>query len=141
MSGGGQPSAQVTRSWEVHVDWYLKVLKQYADFGGRARRKEYWMFVLFNLIISVVLSIVASLIRLPILATLYSLAILVPGIAVSVRRMHDIGKSGWVLLIGLIPLLGAIVLLVWAAQEGNQGSNQYGADPKSGASGVSAAVG
>jgi uncharacterized membrane protein YhaH (DUF805 family) len=141
MSAGGQPSAQLTRSREVHVDWYLKVLKQYADFNGRARRKEYWMFVLFNFIIAVVLGIVAGIIRLPILTTIYSLAVLVPGIAVGVRRMHDIGKSGWVLLIGLIPLLGVILLIVWAAQEGNPGSNAYGPDPKNGASGVSAAVG
>jgi uncharacterized membrane protein YhaH (DUF805 family) len=123
------------------VDWYLKVLKQYADFNGRARRKEYWMFVLVNLIISLVLGVIAGIIKMPILGTIYSLAVLIPGVAVSVRRMHDIGKSGWVLLLGLIPLIGAIVLLIWAASEGNSGSNPYGPDPKGGASGFTAAVG
>jgi uncharacterized membrane protein YhaH (DUF805 family) len=122
------------------VDWYVKVLKQYADFNGRARRKEYWMFLLFNFIISLVLGILAGVIRMPILATLYMLAVLVPAIAVGVRRMHDIGKSGWVLLVGLIPLVGGIILLVWAATEGTPGSNQYGPDPKQGASGVTASM-
>jgi uncharacterized membrane protein YhaH (DUF805 family) len=123
------------------MDWYLKVLKQYADFNGRARRKEYWMFVLVNVIISLVLGVIAGIIRMPILGTIYSLAVLVPTIAVSVRRMHDIGKSGWVLLLGLIPLIGAIILLIWSATEGTSGSNPYGPDPKGGASGFTAAMG
>ena len=98
------------------------------------------MFFLFNLIIAVVLGIVSGIIRMPILSTLYSLAVLVPGIAVGVRRMHDIGKSGWVLLFGLIPLVGAILLIVWSATEGNRGPNQFGPDPKDGAP-LAAAVG
>ncbi|WP_266160814.1 DUF805 domain-containing protein [Dyella silvatica] len=112
-------------------DWYLKCVKQhYADFEGRARRQEYWMFTLVNIIISVVLVGIFSAIKLPFVANLYSLAVLVPSIAVGVRRMHDIGKSGWWLLIALIPLIGAIWAIVLLATEGNKGSNQYGADPK-----------
>lgn len=123
------------------MDWYLKVLKQYADFNGRARRKEYWMFALFNLIITVGLGVVAGIIRTPILGTLYTLAVLVPGLAVSVRRLHDIGKSGWTLLFGLIPIVGAILLIVWAASEGTSGNNPYGPDPKEGEPGVTPAMG
>lgn len=123
------------------MNWYLKVLKQYADFNGRARRTEYWMFVLCNVIISVVLAVVAGIIRMPLLPSLYSLAILVPGIAVSVRRMHDLGKSGWVLLFGLIPLIGGILLLIWAATEGTRGSNPFGPDPKQGEPGANVAMG
>jgi uncharacterized membrane protein YhaH (DUF805 family) len=122
------------------VDWYLKVLKQYADFNGRARRKEYWMFLLFNFIISIVLGFLAGMIRMPFLVSIYALAILVPSFAVGVRRMHDLGKSGWVLLIGLIPLVN-IILLVWAATEGTRGNNAYGPDPKEGAQGLTAAMG
>jgi uncharacterized membrane protein YhaH (DUF805 family) len=91
------------------------------------------MFVLINVIIAVVVGIVSGIIRLPILGSLYSLAVLVPSVAVGVRRMHDIGKSGWVLLVGLIPIIGAILLIIWAATEGNRGPNQYGSDPKDGA--------
>ncbi|TWH99990.1 uncharacterized membrane protein YhaH (DUF805 family) [Luteimonas cucumeris] len=123
--------------------WYLKVLKNYFNFQGRARRKEYWMFVLFNIIISIVLVFVdkatgtydeqygAGLI-----GGLYALAVLIPGIAVSVRRLHDRNKSGWWLLIGFVPLIGAIVLLVWFVIAGDQGSNRFGADPKAGEEGA-----
>lgn len=117
------------------MEWYLKVLRQYADFSGRARRKEYWMFTLFNLIAIVVASLLDRMLGLggaagigPIYG-LYGLAVLLPGIAVAVRRMHDVGKSGWVLLLGLIPLVG-LVVLYWAIQEGEPGPNAYGPDPK-----------
>lgn len=123
------------------MDWYLKVLKQYADFNGRARRKEYWMFFLVNIGVSIVLGIVGAVIKFPFLGALYSLAILLPGIAVSIRRMHDIGKSGWLLLVGLIPFIGAIVLLVWAATEGTSGANEYGPDPKGATPSSMAAMG
>lgn len=117
------------------MDWYLKVLKNYVGFEGRARRKEYWMFALFNLIISIVLGIIDGLMAsspesLGVLGLLYSLAVLLPSLAVSVRRLHDIGRSGWWLLIVLVPLIGAIVLLVFAVTEGTRGSNRFGPDPK-----------
>ncbi len=113
------------------MNWYLEVLKKYAVFSGRARRKEFWMFFLFNLIITFVLGFIEVLVGGPgIVGTLYGLAVLIPGIAVSVRRLHDISHSGWWLLIGLIPLIGAIVLLVFMVQDGKPGQNQYGANPK-----------
>ena len=113
------------------MNWYMDVLKKYAVFNGRARRKEYWMFFLFNLIIFLVIGFVEGLFGSPgIIGVLYSLAILIPGIAVSVRRLHDTGRSGWWLLIGFIPLLGVIVLLVFMVQDSKPGDNQYGANPK-----------
>ena len=118
------------------MNWYLDVLKKYADFKGRARRKEYWMFVLFNVIISIVISAVGALIEMPLLGNLYSLAVLLPGLAVGVRRLHDINKSGWYILIALIPLIGAIWLLILLAKEGDVGENQYGPNPKEAALGA-----
>ncbi len=115
------------------MDWYLKVLKQYADFDGRARRKEYWMFFLFNIIISWGLQAIAFASGISVigyLASIYSLAVLLPGIGVSIRRLHDIEKSGWFLFIVLIPIIGAIWLIVLLAKEGTKGPNEYGADPK-----------
>jgi uncharacterized membrane protein YhaH (DUF805 family) len=108
----------------------LAVLKNYAGFNGRARRTEYWMFVLINFVIGIVLEIIGALIKTQIIYYLYSLAVLIPSLAVGVRRLHDIGKSGWWLLIGLIPIVGWILLIVWAATPGQSGSNQYGPDPK-----------
>ena len=105
------------------MNWYLKVLKQYADFNGRARREEYWMFVLFNMIFAFVFGFVCGLIGAPGLSNLYTLAILLPSIAVGVRRMHDVGKSGWFLLI-------PIYNLILAVTEGEKRENQYGQDPK-----------
>lgn len=119
------------------MNWYLEVLQKYAVFSGRARRKEYWFFVLFNIIISIVLSIVDGMIGsfnseggIGLLSGIYSLAVLIPGIAVSVRRLHDTNRSGWWLLISLIPLIGAIVLLVFMVQDSQEGDNQYGPNPK-----------
>lgn len=113
------------------MEWYLKVLKQYADFNGRARRKEFWMFVLFNFIISVVLGAIDGVIgSYGALSGIYGLAILIPGLAVSVRRLHDTGKSGWMILVSLIPVIGFIWLLVLYVSEGTPGENQYGASPK-----------
>ena len=111
--------------------WYLKVLKQYADFNGRARRQEYWMFVLFNIIVSIVASVLDSILGTwGAIAGLYGLAILIPGLAVGVRRLHDIGKSGWMLLIALIPIIGAIWLIILFVGDSAPGSNEYGANPK-----------
>lgn len=115
------------------MNWYLDVLKKYAVFTGRARRKEYWMFVLFYLIIAFVLGIIDGVIgTVGLLYGLYALALLIPNIAVAVRRLHDTGRSGWFLLIGLIPLIGAIVLIVFFAQDSQPGDNQYGPNPKVG---------
>lgn len=113
------------------MDWYLKVLKNYVGFEGRARRKEYWMFVLINVIISIVLTIVETITDIaPFLTVLYSLFVLLPSLAVTVRRLHDTGRSGWWVLISLIPLIGSIVLLVFTCQDSEEGDNQYGTNPK-----------
>ncbi|MEF1309848.1 DUF805 domain-containing protein [Vibrio mytili] len=112
------------------MDWYISVLKKYAVFNGRARRKEYWMFFLFNLLISLALGIVDGLLGTTIIGGLYGLAVLIPSIALTVRRLHDIGRTGWWALIGFIPFIGLIVLLVFAATDGESGNNQYGPDPK-----------
>jgi uncharacterized membrane protein YhaH (DUF805 family) len=112
------------------VEWYLKVLKNYVGFGGRAQRKEYWMFVLINVIIGVALTIVGGVVGLDVLGSLYMLAVLLPGVAVGFRRLHDIGKSGWWILISLIPLIGALVLLYFMVLDGDQEDNQYGPNPK-----------
>jgi uncharacterized membrane protein YhaH (DUF805 family) len=113
------------------MQWYVKVLQNYAGFQGRARRTEYWMFVLFNIIISLVLSILQSIVHIkPLLTGLYSLAILVPSLAVGARRLHDTGKSGWWQLISLIPLIGSIILLVFMCFDSQENENQYGPDPK-----------
>lgn len=119
------------------MNWYLEVLKKYAVFNGRARRKEYWYFALFNLIISIVLAIVDNMlgsfsteVGIGLLGGIYSLAIFIPGLAVSIRRLHDTGRSGWWLLIFLIPLIGAIVLLIFMLQDSTPGGNIYGENPK-----------
>ena len=119
------------------MNWYLGVLKKYAVFSGRARRTEYWMFTLFNIIISIVLGIIDAVIGgagaeagVGVLGSIYALAVLIPALAVSVRRLHDTDRSGWWLLIGLVPLVGAIVLLVFMVQDGTPGDNQHGPNPK-----------
>jgi len=113
------------------LHWYLAVLKKYAVFSGRARRKEYWMFFLFNIIIELVLGGIEGLAGgSGVLVGIYGLAVLIPGIAVAVRRLHDTDRSGWWLLIGLLPLIGAIVLLVFMVQDSQPGANQYGPNPK-----------
>ena len=121
----------------ANTNWYLKVLKQYADFSGRARRKEYWMFALFNLIFSIVAMILDNILGIAIdgvgygpLYGLYILAILIPGWAVTVRRLHDVGKSGWMIFINLIPVVGLIWLLVLMLTDSQQGSNKWGVNPK-----------
>lgn len=116
------------------MNWYLTVVKEhYADFKGRARRKEYWMFTLINLIIAVVLGIVGGLIKFPFISTIYGLAVLLPGVAVGVRRLHDLGKSGWLLLLGLIPLVNFYLLYLFCL-EGEKTTNAWGPDPKAGES-------
>ncbi len=119
------------------MNWYLAVLKKYAVFWGRARRKEYWYFALFNILIAIVLGIIDGVtgtfspeVGIGLLGGLYSLAVLIPGFAVAVRRLHDTGKSGWWLLILLVPLVGPIVFLVFTVQDSQPGENQYGPNPK-----------
>lgn len=112
------------------MDWYLTVLKKYAVFSGRARRTEYWMFFLFNFVFSLVLTFVDGLLGTVFLGVIYGLAVLIPGIAVTVRRLHDTGRSGWWILIGFIPLIGMIVLLVFTLLDSQKSDNEYGPDPK-----------
>lgn len=113
------------------MNWYLEVLKKYAVFTGRARRTEYWMFILFNIIISFLLGLIEGMMGgVGVIGTLYGLLVLIPGIAVTVRRLHDTDRSGWWLLIALIPLIGGIVLLIFMIQDSNSGQNQYGPNPK-----------
>jgi len=115
------------------MNWYLKVLKQYADFSGRARRQEYWMFVLINAIISWSFTLLDNLAGVTIFTTLsyfYTLAVLIPGLAVAVRRLHDIGKSGWWYLLILLPIVGWIWLIVLFATEGESRPNNWGENPK-----------
>ena len=120
------------------MEWYLKVVRDnYANFEGRARRQEYWMFVLFNFLfivaIALVSGVLAGLLDAPgfmFLYIIYVLAVFIPSLAVAVRRLHDVGKSGWFYLISLIPLIGGIWLLILFVTEGDKGPNQYGPDPK-----------
>ena len=113
------------------MNYWLGCIKKYAEFSGRARRKEYWMFILFNMLVAFGVNIVDVVLGMDgVLAAGYSLAALIPAWAVFTRRMHDIGKSGWWWLIGLIPLVGAIVLLVFACKDSEPGDNAYGPNPK-----------
>jgi uncharacterized membrane protein YhaH (DUF805 family) len=119
------------------MNWYLKVLKQYADFSGRARRKEYWMFFLFNMIFAFLAAIIDNVIGTAspefgygVFYGIYALGMIIPGLAVGVRRLHDVGKSGWMLLISLIPLIGGIWLLVLMVTDSQQGTNKWGENPK-----------
>jgi uncharacterized membrane protein YhaH (DUF805 family) len=121
---------------------YMKLpLQRYADFSGRSRRMEYWMFVVLNIGVSIVASILDKILGMGgMVAGVYGplqliamLALLVPGIAVAVRRLHDQDKSGWFLLLAFIPILGGLALLVFMFLEGTRGDNKYGPDPKAGA--------
>ena len=118
------------------MNWYLDAWKNYINFQGRSRRKAYWMFVLFNIIAAVLAGVLDGLLGLggesgygPI-SGLYSLAVFLPGLALAVRRLHDTGRTGWWMLIGLIPVIGWIVLLVFFVTDSQPGSNQYGPNPK-----------
>ena len=137
------------------MEWYLKCLRQYADFSGRARRKEYWMFILFNAIISFVLGFIDGLLGLNLLSYIYALVIFIPSLAVSVRRLHDIGRCGWWYLLPMFPFIGlsallafgsftssaaiilglaalgtGILMLVWFCTDSEGGSNKWGPNPK-----------
>ncbi|MBV7257692.1 DUF805 domain-containing protein [Pacificimonas sp. WHA3] len=118
------------------MEWMLMPLKRYADFNGRSRRKEYWMFLLGYIVVYVVLglltggfgtdpNVVGSMLLL-----IFSLGLLIPSLAVGVRRLHDLDKSGWFLLIGIIPIIGSLILLYFFVQDGTPGPNKYGPNPK-----------
>jgi len=137
-----QPSGReerTSRKRRKTMQWYLMVLKRYAEFSGRSRRTEYWMFALFNFLFSLVPYLIglALIINnnnlgmvLIVLSVVYDLAVLVPGLAVAVRRLHDTDKSGWWLLIAFVPIIGSIVLLVFLCTDGTPGDNQFGPNPK-----------
>jgi uncharacterized membrane protein YhaH (DUF805 family) len=122
------------------IDYMKLPLQRFAEFSGRSRRMEYWMFVVLNFGVSIVASILDRILGMsgmvggvygP-LQLIAGLALLVPGIAVAIRRLHDQDKSGWWLLIAFVPIIGAIVLIVFMFLEGTKGDNQYGPDPKAG---------
>lgn len=124
------------------MNYYLTVLKKYTVFTGRARRAEYWYFVLFNAIISIILGILGKAIgvfnitvgtigsEINILSAIYGLVVFLPSLAVCVRRLHDTGKSGWMILLNLIPLIGTIWILVLMIKDSTPGDNEYGPNPK-----------
>ena len=123
------------------MKWYLGVLKKYAVFSGRARRKEYWYFALFSTLVQLLLMVIDYSIGTSdlktgtsLLVAIYSLAVAIPYLAVSVRRLHDTGRSGWWLLIVLVPIIGGLALLVFTLQDSKPGENQYGPNPKGEAS-------
>ena len=119
------------------MNWFLKCINQYSDFSGRARRTEYWMFMLFNMIFAIIamaldnaLGLADPTIGYGVLYGIYALVMLIPGLAVCVRRLHDVGKSGWFILISLIPIVGGIWLLVLACTDGHAEKNKWGKNPK-----------
>lgn len=118
------------------MNWYIEVLKKYAVFSGRARRKEYWMFALFNVIIAVLLLVLGGILGINsdrygtnVLYWLYFLAVFLPSLAVTVRRLHDTGRTGWWVLIGFVPFIGGIIMLVFMLLD-SVPDNEYGPNPK-----------
>ena len=119
------------------MHWYFVQLKNWGEFSGRAHRKEYWMFILWHMIVYVCLFVIDSMfgfvsaeVGIGVLSGVYWLYIIIPGIALGVRRLHDTGRSGLWLLIAFVPLIGAIVILVFALQDSDPDENQYGPNPK-----------
>ncbi|MBQ7502631.1 DUF805 domain-containing protein [bacterium] len=113
------------------------LMENYFNFDGRARRSEYWYFCLLNFLVNFAYNMITRLIDsklvavvLAVIVIIYSLGTLIPGLAVAVRRLHDINKSGWWMLIGLIPLIGWVILLIWYCRDSELGSNEYGENPK-----------
>lgn len=116
------------------VDAIKSCFSQYVGFSGRARRSEFWYFTLFDVIVSAVLSTLGQVTGqqtiFAVISGIFALAILLPALAVSIRRLHDIGKSGWFVLLSLIPCVGSIILLIWHCKDSDPGDNQYGPNPK-----------
>jgi uncharacterized membrane protein YhaH (DUF805 family) len=119
------------------MNWYIDVLKKYAVFTGRAQRAEYWYFALFNLLIMIALTVIDSLLGtynpaagLGLFSGIYALAVLLPAIGVAIRRLHDTSRTGWWVLLALIPVIGPIVLIVFFVMDSTPGENQYGPNPK-----------
>ncbi len=118
------------------MDWMTMPFRRYAEFSGRSRRKEYWMFTLLLIILNIVVGIVelslglAGTLGYGPLSLIVLLAVFLPSIAVSVRRLHDTGRSGWWLLLVFLPIIGGLVLLIFFVLEGHKGPNEYGPDPK-----------
>ncbi|WP_392672024.1 DUF805 domain-containing protein [Streptomyces sp. LN785] len=114
------------------MHWYLDVLKKYAVFSGRARRKEYWMYTLFTVIAMIILAVLDNVLgSSPAITAIYELAVLLPSLGVAIRRLHDTGRSGWWVLFGIVPLVGGITLLIFTCLPGERSANAYGPDPKS----------
>jgi len=138
---GAQDTARVSSQSATEdqgfVNWYAQAFRKYAVFSGRARRREYWYFFLANLIMAILLMIVDASLGLersevgwgP-LGTLYSLVVLLPGLAVAVRRLHDTNRRGWWLFLALIPFVGPILLIVFFAEDSGAGGNRFGPSPK-----------
>ena len=119
------------------MSWYVDALKKYAVFNGRSRRREYWVFSLCNLMVFVVFVVIQGLrlgmaaeLAMAVIETLFFLAVLIPALAVAVRRLHDTGRSGWWLLIGFVPIVGLVVLIVFLVLDSQTGENRYGPNPK-----------
>lgn len=117
------------------MNYYSICLSKFADFSGRARRREYWTFALVNCLIAMLLLILGLAFgedspASNIMVTIFYLIMLVPNLSVSVRRLHDIGKSGWYMFLSLIPLIGGLILLIWSLMDSEPGENQYGKNPK-----------
>lgn len=113
------------------MDYFIGALKKYADFTGRARRKEFWMFILVYFILSIVVGVLDAMLGMGFLAIIFSLGLLIPNISITARRLHDTGRSGWWQLIALIPLIGFIILIVFLVQDSHD-ANDYGINPKAG---------
>ncbi|HDM8195234.1 DUF805 domain-containing protein [Vibrio harveyi] len=118
-------------------DWYYMVILNYSNFSGRARRQEYWYFTLVNVLVNLVMGIIDRVIgsvmqmdNFGFFGVIYALFIMIPSIAVTVRRLHDSGRTGWWALIAFVPIIGVLVLLYFLIQDSEEGSNQYGANPK-----------
>ncbi|TMX44016.1 DUF805 domain-containing protein [Vibrio rotiferianus] len=118
-------------------DWYYKVILNYTNFNGRARRQEYWYFTLVNVLVNLVMGIIDRVIgsvmqmdNFGFFGVIYALFIIIPSIAVTVRRLHDSGRTGWWALIAFVPVIGILVLLYFLIQDSEEGSNQYGVSPK-----------
>jgi uncharacterized membrane protein YhaH (DUF805 family) len=112
------------------MNYFLDVVQKYAVFSGRARRKEYWMFMLSYIILSIVAVAIDAVIGMQIVSLILSLGLLLPSLGVTVRRLHDTDRSGWWILFGFIPVVGTITLLVFVCLDGEQGENKYGHNPK-----------